>query len=57
MASKRLALAVLVHPDEKLLCARADKDYAGDFDQPIDVRVPAERAFLFDAASGARLAL
>jgi multiple sugar transport system ATP-binding protein len=42
---------------EKLLCARADKDYAGDFDQPIGVSVPAERAFLFDAASGARLAL
>jgi multiple sugar transport system ATP-binding protein len=42
---------------EKLLCARADKDYAGDFDQPIGVSVPAERAFLFDAASGTRLAL
>ena len=34
---------------------RADKDFAGDFDQQIGIKVAAKRAFLFDGETQARV--
>jgi multiple sugar transport system ATP-binding protein len=37
------------------LTMRADKNFVGDFDQTVSVRIAAERVFLFDAESGKRV--
>jgi multiple sugar transport system ATP-binding protein len=46
---------VSVHAGDRLLSMRADKDYAGDFDQEVGVRVSTQRVFLFDAESQNRI--
>ncbi|HVK93034.1 MAG TPA: ABC transporter ATP-binding protein, partial [Mycoplana sp.] len=40
---------VSVPAGNRLLAARADKDFAGDFDQMVGIRIPPKRTFLFDA--------
>jgi multiple sugar transport system ATP-binding protein len=34
---------------------RADKNFVGDFDQTVGVRIASERVFLFDGESGTRV--
>jgi multiple sugar transport system ATP-binding protein len=46
---------VSVHAGDRLLTMRADKNFVGDFDQPIGVHVVPERAFLFDRESQNRV--
>ena len=46
---------VSVHAGDRLLTMRADKNFAGDFDQMIGVRTTPERLFLFDRASERRI--
>jgi multiple sugar transport system ATP-binding protein len=46
---------VSVHAGDHLLTMRADKNFAGTFDQPIGVNIPPERAFLFDRESQNRV--
>jgi multiple sugar transport system ATP-binding protein len=46
---------VSVHAGDRLLTMRADKNFVGDFDQPIGVHVAPERAFLFDRESQNRV--
>jgi multiple sugar transport system ATP-binding protein len=46
---------VSVHAGDRLLTMRADKNFVGDFDQPIGVHVVPERAFLFDRESQHRV--
>ncbi len=36
---------------------RADKNFTGDFDQEIGVRMPRDRVFLFDKATESRVAI
>jgi multiple sugar transport system ATP-binding protein len=46
---------VSVPVGDRLLTLRADKEFAGDFDQEIGVRLAPERVFLFDAQTQARI--
>jgi multiple sugar transport system ATP-binding protein len=46
---------VSVPVGNRLLAARADKDFAGDFDHVIGIRIPPKRVFLFDASSQKRI--
>jgi multiple sugar transport system ATP-binding protein len=46
---------VSVRVGDHLLTVRADKNFVGDFDQTVSVRVAPERVFLFDAESGKRV--
>jgi multiple sugar transport system ATP-binding protein len=46
---------VSVHAGTRLFIMRADKDFAGDFDQEIGVRVTPGRTFLFDRDSQKRV--
>jgi multiple sugar transport system ATP-binding protein len=46
---------VSVRAGDTLLTMRADKDFAGDFDQIVGVRIRPERAFLFDRESRNRV--
>ena len=46
---------VSVHAGDRLVTMRADKNFVGDFDQPIGVHVAPERAFLFDRESENRV--
>jgi multiple sugar transport system ATP-binding protein len=46
---------ISVRAGDQIFSLRADKEFAGDFDQPIGVAVPQQRAFLFDAESQARI--
>jgi multiple sugar transport system ATP-binding protein len=48
---------VSVHAGEQLVTMRADKNFTGDFDQMIGVMANADRVFLFDQQSQARVAL
>ena len=46
---------VSVRAGDTLLTMRADKNFAGDFDQIVGVRIRPERAFLFDRESRNRV--
>ena len=46
---------VSVPAGDRLLSMRADKDFSGDFDQQIGVRIVPQRAFIFDQESRARI--
>jgi multiple sugar transport system ATP-binding protein len=46
---------VSVPAGDRLFSMRADKDFSGDFDQQIGVRVTPQRAFIFDQGSQARV--
>jgi multiple sugar transport system ATP-binding protein len=46
---------VNVRAGNRLLSARADKDFAGDFDQLVGLRISSKRVFLFDASSQNRV--
>jgi multiple sugar transport system ATP-binding protein len=46
---------VSVHAGDQLFTMRADKNFAGDFDQMIGVAVTRERVFLFDQATARRV--
>ena len=46
---------VSVRAGETLLTMRADKNFSGDFDQMVGVRIPPERVFLFDQETGNRV--
>jgi multiple sugar transport system ATP-binding protein len=46
---------VNVRAGDRLLSARADKDFAGDFDQLVGIRMSPKRVYLFDAASQKRI--
>jgi multiple sugar transport system ATP-binding protein len=46
---------VSVRVGDHLLTVRADKNFVGDFDQTVSIRVAPERVFLFDAESGKRV--
>ena len=46
---------VSVHAGEGLLTMRADKNFAGDFDQMIGVKASPDRVFLFDQQTGNRV--
>jgi multiple sugar transport system ATP-binding protein len=46
---------VSVPAGNRLLVARADKDFTGDFDQVVGIRIPPKRTFLFDASSQKRI--
>ncbi len=46
---------VSVQAGDQLISLRADKEFAGDFDQQIGVAVSPQRVFLFDAESQARI--
>jgi multiple sugar transport system ATP-binding protein len=46
---------VSVRVGDHLLTVRADKNFVGDFDQIVSVRIAPERVFLFDAESGKRV--
>jgi multiple sugar transport system ATP-binding protein len=46
---------VSVRTGDQLVSLRADKEFAGDFDQQVGVRISPQRAFLFDAESRARI--
>jgi multiple sugar transport system ATP-binding protein len=46
---------ISVHAGDRLLSLRADKNFAGDFDQLIGVKVSPARVFLFDRESGKRV--
>ncbi len=47
---------VSVHAGDQLLTMRADKNFAGDFDQMIGVKAAADRVFLFDQQTSNRVA-
>jgi multiple sugar transport system ATP-binding protein len=46
---------VSVRVGDRLLTMRADKNFVGDFDQTVGVRIASERVFLFDGESGKRV--
>jgi multiple sugar transport system ATP-binding protein len=46
---------VSVPAGNRLLSVRADKEFAGDFDQAVGIRVNPQRVFLFDATSQNRI--
>jgi len=46
---------VSVRVGERLLTMRADKNFLGDFDQTVGVRIATERVFLFDRESQNRV--
>jgi multiple sugar transport system ATP-binding protein len=46
---------VSVHAGDQLVTMRADKNFVGDFDQMIGVRMSPERVFLFDQATDRRI--
>jgi multiple sugar transport system ATP-binding protein len=46
---------VNVRAGNQLLSARADKEFAGDFDQLVGIRISPKRVFLFDASSRDRI--
>jgi multiple sugar transport system ATP-binding protein len=46
---------VNVRAGNQLLSARADKEFAGDFDQLVGIRISPKRVFLFDASSRGRI--
>ena len=46
---------VSVRVGDRLLTMRADKNFVGDFDQAVSVRIASERVFLFDSESGKRV--
>jgi multiple sugar transport system ATP-binding protein len=46
---------VSVHAGDRLVTVRADKNFAGEIDQRIGLRIAADRAFLFDAESQRRV--
>jgi multiple sugar transport system ATP-binding protein len=46
---------VSVRAGDQMLTMRADKNFVGDFDQMIGVRMPPDRVFLFDSDSQKRL--
>lgn len=46
---------VTVRTGEALLVIRADKNFAGDFDEMVDIGISPERAFLFDRKSQNRV--
>jgi multiple sugar transport system ATP-binding protein len=46
---------VSVRVGDRLLTMRADKNFAGDFDQTVGVRIASERVFLFDRESENRV--
>jgi multiple sugar transport system ATP-binding protein len=46
---------VSVHAGDRLLSLRADKNFAGDFDQMIGVKVAPDRVFLFNREDGKRV--
>jgi multiple sugar transport system ATP-binding protein len=46
---------VSVRAGDQLLTMRADKNFIGDFDQMVGVRIASERVFVFDAETQARV--
>lgn len=46
---------VSVHDGDRLVAMRADKDFVGDFDEPIGVHATSGRVFLFDKESQNRV--
>ena len=46
---------ISVHAGDRLLSLRADKDFVGDFDQMIGLKVAPNRVFLFDRENGKRV--
>jgi multiple sugar transport system ATP-binding protein len=46
---------VSVPVGDRLFSMRADKQFKGDFDQPVGVRIAPSRAFLFDATNQRRI--
>jgi multiple sugar transport system ATP-binding protein len=46
---------VSVRVGDRLLTMRADKNFVGDFDQTVGIRIASERVFLFDGESGTRV--
>ena len=46
---------VSAYAGDRLVTIRADKNFAGDIDQPIGIKVAIDRAFLFDGESQRRV--
>jgi len=49
------ATLVTFRAGDQLITVKADKDYLGEFDQYVGVRIAPQRAFLFDAETGKRI--